>query len=295
MRGPRGLRGPQSPQTEPSSARQLTRRPRRASQRSRYPCRRPGTGGRHDMDYRHRTRGTWRYRLGVIGIYGRLPWRSGATPTAGESAASRSSSRPSPKASTSRDRRRSTRDLHPAGLVRGSRPPCGEPSRRDSPEGDAALFQINLFWVIVSALNFILFFVIIYAFAFKPVSAMLSGAIESSRASGRRAGPRDRDLDSSVSALAEARRQSTRSGPCPEDRPRRRTPTSPLARPGACASGLLARSKPRRPARSRRFGRRSPTSPCSLPAVVGGSMTDERQRRLVEEFLNTSGVGDAKN
>jgi hypothetical protein len=24
-------------------------------------------------------------------------------------------------------------------------------------------------------------------------------------------------------------------------------------------------------------------------------MTDERQRRLVEEFLNTSGVGDAKN
>ena len=41
-------------------------------------------------------------------------------------------------------------------------------------EGEGALFQINLFWVIVSALNFILFFVIIWTFAFKPVSAMLA-------------------------------------------------------------------------------------------------------------------------
>ena len=39
---------------------------------------------------------------------------------------------------------------------------------------EPALFQINLFWVIVSALNFILFFIIIWTFAFKPVSAMLS-------------------------------------------------------------------------------------------------------------------------
>ncbi|MFL5645992.1 MAG: ATP synthase F0 subunit B, partial [Chloroflexota bacterium] len=42
-------------------------------------------------------------------------------------------------------------------------------------EGEgAALFQVNLFWVIVSALNFILFFAIIWAFAFKPVSKMLA-------------------------------------------------------------------------------------------------------------------------
>ena len=40
--------------------------------------------------------------------------------------------------------------------------------------GEAALFQINLFWVIVSALNFILFFIIIWSFAFKPVSKMLA-------------------------------------------------------------------------------------------------------------------------
>jgi len=41
-------------------------------------------------------------------------------------------------------------------------------------EGEAALFQINLFWVIVSALNFILFFALIWAFALKPVTAMLN-------------------------------------------------------------------------------------------------------------------------
>ena len=41
-------------------------------------------------------------------------------------------------------------------------------------EEGAALFQVNLFWVIVSALNFILFFILIWSFAFKPVSAMLS-------------------------------------------------------------------------------------------------------------------------
>ena len=51
-------------------------------------------------------------------------------------------------------------------------------------EGDAALFQVNLFWVIVSALNFILFFILIWSFAFKPVSAMLASASpRSSRAS----------------------------------------------------------------------------------------------------------------
>ena len=41
-------------------------------------------------------------------------------------------------------------------------------------EGETALFQVNLFWVIVSAINFIVFFVIIWTFAFKPVSKMLA-------------------------------------------------------------------------------------------------------------------------
>jgi hypothetical protein len=54
---------------------------------------------------------------------------------------------------------------------------AGEPQAQlaaAAEESEGALFQINLFWVIVSALNFILFFVIIWTFAFKPVSAMLA-------------------------------------------------------------------------------------------------------------------------
>ena len=65
-----------------------------------------------------------------------------------------------------------------------------------------ALFQVNLFWVIVSALNFIVFFVLIWSFAFKPVSAMLAdrkakgeelaedGTEPSPSESNRRAAPR---------------------------------------------------------------------------------------------------------
>jgi F-type H+-transporting ATPase subunit b len=41
-------------------------------------------------------------------------------------------------------------------------------------EGGSGGLTINLFWVIVSALNFLLFFAIIATFAFKPLSRMLS-------------------------------------------------------------------------------------------------------------------------
>ena len=39
---------------------------------------------------------------------------------------------------------------------------------------DAALFQINLFQVIIAAANFVVFLVLIWTFAFKPVSKMLA-------------------------------------------------------------------------------------------------------------------------
>ena len=45
----------------------------------------------------------------------------------------------------------------------------------------------------------------------------------------------------------------------------------------------------RRPGRGRR------PRPAAAGKVVGETMTDERQRRLVEEFLRTAGTGDAKN
>jgi F-type H+-transporting ATPase subunit b len=79
-------------------------------------------------------------------------------------------------------------------------------------EGDAALFQINLFWVIVSALNFILFFVLIWSFAFKPVTAMLSerkSKIEQGLKDAEQA-RRDRENaeQERTAALSEARREA---------------------------------------------------------------------------------------
>ena len=77
--------------------------------------------------------------------------------------------------------------------------------------GDA-LFQINIFWVIVSALNFILFFAIIWSFALKPVSKILSdrqGRIEQGLQDAEQA-RRDRENAEAerVATLSEARREA---------------------------------------------------------------------------------------
>ena len=72
-------------------------------------------------------------------------------------------------------------------------------------EGEGgALFQINLFWVLVSAANFILFFVIIWTFAFKPVTAMLAD-----RRSRIEQGLKDADQARRDRENAEAERSST--------------------------------------------------------------------------------------
>ena len=88
----------------------------------------------------------------------------------------------------------------------------GPPTSSSSPPRAEALFQINLFWVIVSALNFILFFAIIWSFAFKPVSKMLADRktrIEQGLQDAEQA-RRDRENAEAerVATLAEARREA---------------------------------------------------------------------------------------
>ena len=79
-------------------------------------------------------------------------------------------------------------------------------------EGGAALFQINLFWVIVSALNFLLFFALIWSFAFKPVSKMLADRKERIEQGLKDAEQARRDRENAeterVAALTEARREA---------------------------------------------------------------------------------------
>lgn len=169
-------------------------------------------------------------------------------------------------------------------------------------EGDA-LFQVNLFWVIVSALNFILFFILIWSFAFKPVSGMLNerrSRIEQGLKDAEQA-RRDRENaeQERIAALAEARRESseilaraqkiaqeTRDADIAATR-------EELERLRVKTAGEIEAEKTRAIQEVR--AEVADLALLAASKVVGESMTDERQRRLVEEFLRTAGVGDSKN
>ena len=170
-------------------------------------------------------------------------------------------------------------------------------------ESEGALFQINLFWVIVSALNFILFFVIIWTFAFKPVSAMLAdrkSRIEEGLKDAEQA-RRDRENAESerVATLGEARReandiltraqkvaQETRDADIAATR-------EELERMRVRAAAEIEAEKVRAIADVR-----TEVADLALRAagkVVGETMSEPRERRLVEEFLSGSGVSGSNN
>ena len=170
-------------------------------------------------------------------------------------------------------------------------------------EEGGALFQINLFWVIISAVNFLVFFAIVWTFAFKPVSGMLAdrksrieqGLIDAEQAR------RDRENGEAerVATLGEARReandilaraqkvaQETRDADIAATR-------DELDRMRVRATAEIEAEKVRAIADVR-----AEVADLALLAagkVVGETMSDERQRRLVEEFLRTSGVGGSQN
>ncbi|HUQ44790.1 MAG TPA: F0F1 ATP synthase subunit B [Candidatus Limnocylindria bacterium] len=167
-------------------------------------------------------------------------------------------------------------------------------------EGEA-LFQINLFQVIVAALNFVVFLVLMWTFAFKPVSAMLTARRERIEQGIRDAEQAKHDRESAEqerqTALTEARReandilaraqkvaQETRDADIAATR-------EELERMRVRASDEITAEKQRALAELR-----SEVADLALQAagrVVGETMTDQRQRRLVEEFLAdpTPGAG----
>jgi F-type H+-transporting ATPase subunit b len=168
---------------------------------------------------------------------------------------------------------------------------------------DGALFQINLFWVIVSALNFILFFIIIWTFAFKPVSKILSDRQERIEQGLKDAEQARRDRENAeterVATLGEARReandiltraqkvaQETRDADIAATR-------EELERMRVRAAADIEAEKVRAIADVR-----AEVADLALLAagrVVGETMTDDRQRRLVDEFLRTAGTGGTNN
>ena len=166
-------------------------------------------------------------------------------------------------------------------------------------ESEGALFQINLFWVIVSALNFILFFILIWSFAFKPVSAMLSerkSKIEQGLKDAEQA-RRDRENaeQERITALTEARREANEIL-ARAQKVAQETRDADIAATRAELERLRTKATDEIEAeKSRALSElRSEVADLALAAagkVLGESMNDARQRRLVEEFI----AGDGKN
>jgi F-type H+-transporting ATPase subunit b len=168
----------------------------------------------------------------------------------------------------------------------------------------AALFQaentgltINLFWVIVAAVNFIVFLGVIYLIFFKPVSRLLE-----QRRSRIEQGLRDADIarqerekasDERLAALTEARKEAEdilarAQKVADENRERDMAETrAQLEQLRTQAAADIASEKERALADVR-----SQVAELALAAasrVVGETMTSEREKRLVNEFLTEVG------
>jgi len=169
--------------------------------------------------------------------------------------------------------------------------------------GQEALFQINLFWVIVSAVNFVVFFILIWTFAFKPVSKMLADRrdrIEQGLKDAEQARvDRENAEAERVKTIAEARKeandilaraqkvaQETRDADIAATR-------EELERMRERAMSDIEAEKQRAIAELR--GEVADLALAAASRVVGESMSDERQRRLVREFLASVGDADARN
>jgi F-type H+-transporting ATPase subunit b len=163
-------------------------------------------------------------------------------------------------------------------------------------EGPSGGLTVNFFWVIVSALNFVVFLALIWAFAFRPISKMLDDRRERIERGLKDAEQAREDRENAekerLATLAEARReaneilaraqkvaQETRDADIAATR-------EELDRMRTRAASEIDAEKQHALAELR-----AEVADLALAAagkVVGESMTDQRQRRLVEEFLAES-------
>ena len=167
-------------------------------------------------------------------------------------------------------------------------------------EGEAAGgFTINLFWVIVAALNFLIFFALAWLIILKPLSGRLTDRREAIDQGLKDAEKARLALEASAAAaaveIAAARRESREI----LDRAQRVAQESREADIAATREEL-ERLRVRAAAEiEAEKGRaiadlRAEVADLAISAagrIVGESMTGERQRRLVEEFLAESTPG----
>ena len=168
---------------------------------------------------------------------------------------------------------------------------------------EAAGLTINLFWVLVSAINFLILFAIIWTFALKPLSKTLDdrkAAIEQGLKDAEQA-RRDRESAEAerTATLAEARREANdilaRAQKVSQE-----TRDADIAAPREELERMRVRATAEIEAeKTRAIGElRGEVADLALAAagrVVGETMSDDRQRRRVQEFLaspNRSGTSD---
>jgi F-type H+-transporting ATPase subunit b len=169
--------------------------------------------------------------------------------------------------------------------------------------GEAAKFQINLFWIIVSAANFIVFFLIVRMLAFKGLTKTLEdrrSRIEQGLKDAEQArNDRESAEQERLAALQEARREAneiinraqkvaaeTREADIAATR-------EELGRLKERASAEIDAEKQRAIAELR--GEVTDLALAAAGRVVGDSMTSDRQRRLVADFLAESATGGSNN
>ena len=155
------------------------------------------------------------------------------------------------------------------------------------------LFQINIFQVVIAATNFVVFLVLLWQFAFKPVAAMLAERRERIEQGLRDAEQAKRDRENAeqerLAAITEARReandilaraqkvaQETRDADIAATR-------QELERMRTRATDEIEAEKSRALAELR--GEVAELALQAAGRVVRETMTDQRQRRIVEEFL----------
>jgi len=178
---------------------------------------------------------------------------------------------------------------------------AGEVVALTAEAGEQAGLTINLFWVIVSALNLIVFLALVWTFAFKPLARSLDdrkAAIEQGLKDAEQA-RRDRETAEAerVATLAEARREANdilarAQKVAQESRDADIAATrEELERMRVRASAEIDAEKTRAIADLR--GEVADLALLAAGRVVGETMSDDRQRRLVTDFLaTTKPVGD---
>jgi F-type H+-transporting ATPase subunit b len=180
-----------------------------------------------------------------------------------------------------------------SGALVGATPPAAE--------GEAGLV-FNGFWIIIATANFVFFLVLIQQFGFGPITRMLGERRTRIEQGLKDAEQARRDRESAeqerLAALAEARREANEIL-ARAQKVAQETRDADIAATREELERMRVRAASEIEAEKQRAltDLRSEVADLALAAagkVVGETMTDTRQRRLVEEFLAGS-PGDARN